>query len=400
MGKILLITGGRLGIPSANRNCMINVVRALKDLGEEVFLLCRAKEEDTPEEALASFPVYTVEDPEKKAPPSFFPLRKAINICNRIRSFFRPNMIKPLARNYYTKLIEVCDEQGIDTVVVPFYPPEAVDAIRRLKIHRPHIKTAIYELDSVGDGIWYPSFTNNLTLRAVNRFLKKAYKRVDQIHVLVNHKDYWLNNFGEVAKDKLSFMDIPVLMEPPAVSSLESAPSSSPCFLYSGELSQTYRSPVYLLQLLEALANSTAFTFHFFSKGDCEDMLADASGKITGICQHGYVSTTALNEAVAQADILVNIGNAVSNSVPSKLIFYMSFGKPILHIASNKEDVCNAYLEKYPLALVLEESEDMAVNAKKLSAFIQKVNGKAVGFDEVKALYPMNDPVYSAKLFL
>ena len=57
------------------------------------------------------------------------------------------------------------------------------------------------------------------------------------------------------------------------------------------------------------------------------------------------------------ADILVNIGNSVSNQIPSKLFDYISTGKPILNIYKNKNCPSLEILSKYPDVLnVYEEN--------------------------------------------
>ena len=53
----------------------------------------------------------------------------------------------------------------------------------------------------------------------------------------------------------------------------------------------------------------------------------------------------------------MNLGNAVSNQIPSKLFEYFGTGKPILHLSPRADDAVLPYLQRYPLALVLSEQE-------------------------------------------
>ena len=108
--------------------------------------------------------------------------------------------------------------------------------------------------------------------------------------------------------------------------------------------------------------------------------------------------TNILEEAIAKADVLVSVGNRVSRSVPSKLITYISYGKPVVHFSSQKGDVCVQYLEKYPLGLVLREWDNAETNANKLYEFVEKNRGKMVDFSEISNPFLMNTPSYSADL--
>ena len=105
-----------------------------------------------------------------------------------------------------------------------------------------------------------------------------------------------------------------------------------------------------------------------------------------------------MDKAIARADILVSIGNSISRSVPSKLITYLSYGKPVIHFSSQKDDVCVQYLDQYPLGLVLNEWESVEENACKLCGFIQKVQTMTVEFSEIANTLWMNTPLYSAEL--
>ena len=46
----------------------------------------------------------------------------------------------------------------------------------------------------------------------------------------------------------------------------------------------------------------------------------------------------------AQADVLLNLGNAVDNQLPSKLFDYFAAGKPVLHLCVIENDPALPYL--------------------------------------------------------
>ncbi len=49
------------------------------------------------------------------------------------------------------------------------------------------------------------------------------------------------------------------------------------------------------------------------------------------IIKHGLVDTNEIKTVLADADILVNVGNAVAEVKPSKTFEYISTGKPIVN---------------------------------------------------------------------
>ena len=99
--------------------------------------------------------------------------------------------------------------------------------------------------------------------------------------------------------------------------------------------------------------------------------------------------------------MLVSLGNACDNQLPSKLFGYFGTGKPVLHLAVSKADPALPYLARYPLALVLH-AEDGAppVAASALGRWLHEVCGRRLPFAEVAALYPEFTPEYVANEFL
>ena len=150
--------------------------------------------------------------------------------------------------------------------------------------------------------------------------------------------------------------------------------------------------------MFEEYSKAEEATLDFFSKGDCEAKIAETAKRVSGIRQNGYVPEAVLDEAIAKADVLVSIGNRFSRRVPSKLITNLSYGKPVVHISLQKDDVFAQYLEQYPLGLVLYAWDPVEENAKKLGQFTKENRHKTVGFTEVATALVKNNPAYSADL--
>lgn len=306
----------------------------------------------------------------------------------------KPLINESLTNAYYKALCDIDIVYSIDAVVGMYFPFESVEAICRFVKQKPEVKSIIYEVDSVGDGV-AKSQIYGIYDRAYTKWLFRAYKKVTGIIVMNSHNDYWIKHFGSVFSKKMMLADIPVLID----SNKSTAYGNSRVrMIYSGLIEKRYRSPIYLLSVLKELSKIRNFDFWFFSKGDCEDQISKASEEIPGIKQFGYVAPSKLEQETMKADILVNIGNTFSRSVPSKLISYIGYGKPIIHFSAQADDVCSEYLENYPLSLILKQSDPVSITVDKIEQFIIQTQGKQVRYRDLNKSYEANKPEYSARL--
>ena len=120
----------------------------------------------------------------------------------------------------------------------------------------------------------------------------------------------------------------------------------------------------------------------------------------TKVCSHGYVPIPDLNMAVSKCDFMLSIGNCFSGTVtslPSKVISYMAYGKPIIHIDGGPNDSAKLYLQQYPYCLIIDPNADIEDNAFKMKAFMRDNLGKRVPFDDVQQCFQLNTPKYTAQ---
>ena len=102
--------------------------------------------------------------------------------------------------------------------------------------------------------------------------------------------------------------------------------------------------------------------------------------------QPGPVPAETARTMQAQADVLLNLGNAADNQLPSKLFDYFAAGKPVLHLCVIENDPALPYLARYPLALVLHQGQADAADI--LHHWLGEVCGKQLPFGEVCDLFP------------
>ena len=107
----------------------------------------------------------------------------------------------------------------------------------------------------------------------------------------------------------------------------------------------------------------------------------------------GELAGETLAKEYADTEVLVNIGNAVDNQMPSKIFEYISTGKPIINIFKSTDCPTLKYLGKYPLALNIHEAEirkDPADCVSRVQAFCREHRGERVPAEETKRLYAGN----------
>ena len=151
----------------------------------------------------------------------------------------------------------------------------------------------------------------------------------------------------------------------PAAVPNHAANSKKRC-VFCGSLYPGLREPGFALELFRALGPASGWTLTM-AGGGWQYFAADAAQTKAVLGeqfeQPGPVPAETSRTMQAQADVLLNLGNAVDNQLPSKLFDYFAAGKPVLHLCVIENDPALPYLARYPLALVLRNSYQKANRA-------------------------------------
>ncbi|MEN0053972.1 MAG: hypothetical protein AAGC65_09895 [Mucilaginibacter sp.] len=132
--------------------------------------------------------------------------------------------------------------------------------------------------------------------------------------------------------------------------------------VFVGTLTPVTRSPKIVLELFSELIRyrpDLEMQLHFY--GDtvqCNSFFNLYNSLLNEkIFIHGLVPRNDIPIILADADVLVNIGNSNEYQEPSKLIEYIYLGKPILNVCSIIDDSSKEILDNYPLNLNIHETE-------------------------------------------
>ena len=389
MSRFVLLTRAYLGEATANGICARNIVNELRARKHDVEIICC---EDDKCNKTAEAGVHIVEGTGECLSAG---LTHKLSTALQILSGRVANTDKKLVSNYFDALNEINNEKTVDGIIAIYFPRESVEAMRLFKERHNCVKTIIYELDSMGDGVSSAPFKSIYKRNWMN-WMFKVYERIDNIIIMQSHEVYWKNTYGARFSPKMKIADIPVLTEKRYAENNDIKIT----MIYAGLIKKKYRSASFLLNVLAELKDRVNYEFSFYSRGDSEVELAEAATHNKKILNKGYVSQEILDEAILNSDILVSIGNSVSRSVPSKIITYISYGKPIIHFASQKDDVCNEYLENYELALVVDQNRTVEEACESILGFLKKIQGVTVRFAEIKDRFYQCTPEYSAELII
>lgn len=171
--------------------------------------------------------------------------------------------------------------------------------------------------------------------------------------------------------------------------------------VFAGHLYQNLRSPRYLLEMFSKFSNEDIHLY-FIGTGERQMLQKFESGVLSERLSYlGSMSADDCDSWYQSADILVNIGNSVSNQVPSKIFQYMSHGKPILSTSKMIDCPTRQYLEMYPLSYEIIETDIIDEDdVSTVQRWIEDNWKKTVPYEEVVRRFEKHTPEYVARQFM
>jgi len=206
-----------------------------------------------------------------------------------------------------------------------------------------------------------PAPNNRRLFAWLNRWAEdRILSLADAISVTTESTQRLYESHFPQTRDKLHLMP-PLLSLPTLPADLPRQAREVVRLVFVGTLYRQLRSPVFLLQTFAALAAAmphSTLELHFYGAvNDCGNELAAAPDSVRSrVFVHGVVDRAAVHAAMLDADILVNIGNESASQLASKVIEYMSVGRPILNIIGSPADTSLTALSDYPATLTLVRS--------------------------------------------
>lgn len=173
-------------------------------------------------------------------------------------------------------------------------------------------------------------------------------------------------------------------------------PSDTCNVVYVGQLYPGYRDPNYIFKIFEQLSD-TNIHLHLF--GNIQGKYPEDfykkyfENQVPNIHYHGEVSPFEADAAMQTADILVHLGNPERESLPSKILDYISSGKPILNVCQIYDCPTISILENYSLKLNLFTGDAITCDlVQMVKLFCEKNRGEKLPFEQIEPLYEEYTP--------
>ncbi len=148
-------------------------------------------------------------------------------------------------------------------------------------------------------------------------------------------------------------------------------------FCYFGSFYENVRSPLALLQLLSFLKSKQkekyqSYQFHIIGQQSAFSLAIFNQFQYLkeDIIFHGFLNKSASYSIIYEMHYLINIGNSTNYHLPSKVVEYLYFNKPLINLISIDQDSSRSFLHSY---------QDMInINPKDLNKV--KVSSQLIGF--------------------
>lgn len=384
---------------SANGVCCRNVAECLAKKEYGVFVGCYRPLEAPAEEIQNG--VHVIRTWIMPDAPTHKTLREKMTIyCRWINPFSRRPAAAISSREeaIYASVSRIIEEKGIDTVVCVHLPVETLLAGCRLKKRYPELYICAYQLDTLSGGNLprlLPQWYARKRRVAWERYLFHSMDRVILMQPSRRHHSHYTSH--EEWLNKAVYGDIPSFVPRADSAICQHRHDSEVRIVFAGTLSEALRTPYHILEVLDRVKN---YSVHVIIAGtnDCRKKNYEMYSSIK-VTELGLIEHERVLHLLIESDVLLNIGTKNTSLLPSKIFEYISFGKPILETFWDKEDVTLPYLEKYPLALALDErTSDLDQQALSIERFFDQCLGNRVDVSQLEEMFHANSPLFFEEL--
>lgn len=406
--KILFILGAYKPRASANGLCAANVVDYLKSQGHSITVLSNKHIDGDSYENENGVEIYRVKQRlffrikeyislnSNKRPLTCKILYGLANVLNKLQLFFMSlfwPIVSPMTNRIFRNTALTLQKKNDYDVVVSIYTPiEALLAGYEVKKSFPSVKFIPYFLDSLSGGYGPKIFSKKSIIKRGLKIEKKLYSLADSIFLMKSSEEHQLK-YNDQYDAKMRFLDIPMFLSKSENKLLNGDKPRPLCkMLFVGSISSKIRNPKTLIDALLQVELQN-FVCEFIGNIDCIDEFSVLKVRMgERLIFTGFMDHNKLEEKIAEADILLNIGNLIPNMVPSKIFEYMSYLKPIISTYDISNEPSATYLRQYPLALLLSKDTPPKENAEKIAHFIRETHNAQLEYSMLEKQFYLNTP--------
>lgn len=393
--KILILQEYLFANTDANSKLVFRLCEQLQKMGYDVSVLGVANNEA---EQVAEYKgIHLIHQPDNKAKEAR-QLKERLGRFHWLRYVIRPRSIwYRLNNKIYTPFYletrswlrkHVHEYDALIACCSPYYPLAlAAEVADRMPV-------IYYKIDPVGS--WVNKTNGDEALSTVDNEIKWDNVAARIIMPDVVYRDYMslptnINGYKVTIAQFPNVRPIAPLQQRSKI--VESFEKDKINLLFVGKFYSEIRHPQYLFDLMEQLRDAP-IVLHIV--GPLNDMGFDRAyvdhyftNMIPNIRFHGAVPPAEADDLLLHADGLVHVGNSIGSLMPSKILDYISSGKPILNICKIRTCPTLPLIERYPIEMTIFEDEGInELMSERVKGFCIKNRGKQVPYIEIKKLYP------------
>ena len=302
-------------------------------------------------------------------------------------------LISPLyAHRIYRAAKAICREVRIDMVIPIYTQIDTLIAAYRIKRKIPDIRYIPYFLDSLSGGYGPKCFSKKWVIRRGIKWEERLLPSADKIVMMESSRSHYEKYCAEKSYfQKIIFLDLPLISQPKTSIASKSA-SDIIELLYVGSIPAHIRNPEPFLKVFH-LTKNERYRLSIVGKSTCGEVLSKYAACDPRIVLFDPISHDEAMKRVANAAVLVNLGNNIKEMTPSKIFEYMSYGKPIVSTMPISDEPSAPYLRHYPLSYLMEyKGIDYEAEVVKLEKWIDGNVGRRIDFSLIETMFSKNTP--------
>jgi len=391
MKNVLFVLHEYYPEPSAITNCITPIINKFKKDGVNVHVITRRSSFKLPKaEDINGVYVYRVNSNLELIDEKCKQSRNVVMnyIYRIIRKILYINYIKFKTNQFgllnfysaYTLGKKLLKKNKYDVIVSCSYP-FTTHKIARLLCKKNNCAWIAYQLDP---------HTYNYTFETKN--IKKRQKEeinilkyADIIFLGEENYIYNLKTPLKILKDKYFPLDYPLVKDNVCVEKKE---KSFIHLIYTGTFYDNIREPYEMFKFLELSELDFKFDIYFNCDIDMKNKIESFQYNNNKINLFYKKSKSECDNAIRNADIIINVGNTIPNQLPSKVYEAISTGKPIINFYTIEEDTSMQLLKKYPLCVNIKLPNN---DIKLFDDFCKNNYNKNISAMDIFKLYKTSD---------
>lgn len=282
-------------------------------------------------------------------------------------------------KNFYSAFNKL--KLDFDYIICPVMPRvNAFVAMQILKKYK-NAKMVFLQLDL---------YSRNPDLQYISRNVlineqKSFYEKAAVVTIQPGLMQYIDEDFAEF-KDKILPLHVPSLNK--FFEEKNNKNENEIKVVYAGSFLETVRPPRPMLEFFRIICETNKnVKLHLLSWG-CSTIVEEYKNKMgEKLILHGFLPMEEASVIIESADILVNIGNTLQETMPSKTFEYIGRRKPIIHFFYAEDDVAMAVLKEYPMRLFVDANNIDSADKNEAISFIEKNSGKLCDMQKLKEKY-------------